>query len=383
VNSVASIYHAGNKRAFVGEKRFVFLIHMSSTSNTPHTSRAKLKKIVQDEFASNIRGEIKTAIDDLKNTNKSELAKAGEDLISKFKLIVWGVGAVVSVVFILVGFYVYQYVPVMVKDYIRTETDPIRGDLVPIRERLTKLETATDFLEKLKKITSGQNSGYLKDNLAVLISTLHEAREKDILLDPKDVEGIGLSLIKVRQDYPESANEAWSALGQVLNYRSYLNYKLYSEANIATIRPTSKKLAAIKLADPNPTAIIYHFQGIIFENATQPLDWIYWDNVIFRDCIIRYSGKPVILKNVAFENCQFEFVPETNGVDLSREVLASNVVNHSERSAVLNRSKFLNVQTSLVMSSSIEGVRLMVCEPSLYYAASLQNSGVTFNSYML
>ena len=355
VNSDASVYYAGTKPTILTEQRFVFWVHMSSTNTEPeHPSRAKLQKIVQEQFASQVRGEIKTATDDLKKTNKEELNALRDSLLGQFKIIVWGVGAVIAVVFTLVGFYVYQHVPVMVKDYIRSETDPIRGELVPIRERLTKLETATDFLEKLKKITSPQDSGYLKDNLVVLTNTLHDAREKEVLLDPKDVEGIGLSLIKVRQEYPDNANEAWNALGEVLNYRSYLNYKLYSEANFATIKPTSKKLAAVKLADPNPTSIQYRFQGIVFEGATQPLDWIYWDHVIFRNCIIRYSGKPVILRNVAFENCKFEFVPETKAVDLSREVLASNIVNHSERSAVLNTP---------------------------HYAAP-QNSGATFNSYI-
>src|SRR2546430_16112229 len=64
VEPSASVYDARTGRTDTAE-RFIFVFNMSST-DTEHPTRAKLRKIVQDEFAGKIRGEIKIAVDDLK-----------------------------------------------------------------------------------------------------------------------------------------------------------------------------------------------------------------------------------------------------------------------------------------------------------------------------
>jgi hypothetical protein len=45
----------------------------------------------------------------------------------------------------------------------------------------------------------------------------------------------------------------------------------------------------------------------IIEGATQKLDSIAWLNVKFKDSPIIYSGGPLYLGDVTFENCQFQF----------------------------------------------------------------------------
>src|SRR5215470_1530029 len=61
--------------------------YMKSEHGTPYPSRAKIKKIVQDEFTSTIRGELKVTAEDLKATFKAEKDAAIAEIIGKVKFI--------------------------------------------------------------------------------------------------------------------------------------------------------------------------------------------------------------------------------------------------------------------------------------------------------
>jgi hypothetical protein len=54
-----------------------------------------------------------------------------------------------------------------------------------------------------------------------------------------------------------------------------------------------------------------------------------FDHVLFKNAVIRYDGGPISLKEVAFQNCRFEFriivVPPPSGQKLTKTLLASTI----------------------------------------------------------
>jgi hypothetical protein len=63
--------------------------------------------------------------------------------------------------------------------------------------------------------------------------------------------------------------------------------------------------------------------NVIFDKPGHPA--FLYPNVVFRDCIIRYTGGRLKLVNVFFERCRFEISPNLNGKLFAQAVLASAV----------------------------------------------------------
>ena len=77
-----------------------------------------------------------------------------------------------------------------------------------------------------------------------------------------------------------------------------------------------------------------------------PIDGLHCRNVVFRFCNIIYKGGPIILENVAFENCTFT-VEEKGAVErFVKEYVASETLTLSSLERAANRGavpKNLNI----------------------------------------
>jgi hypothetical protein len=63
--------------------------------------------------------------------------------------------------------------------------------------------------------------------------------------------------------------------------------------------------------------------NVIFDEPSHPA--FFYHNVVFRDCIIRYTGGRLKLVNVFFERCRFEISPNLNGKLFAQAVLGGVV----------------------------------------------------------
>ncbi|MGC2231671.1 MAG: hypothetical protein WBA09_09205, partial [Candidatus Acidiferrum sp.] len=66
----------------------------------------------------------------------------------------------------------------------------------------------------------------------------------------------------------------------------------------------TRNLAAITLRGDNASALFFH---VSIQGLSQNLAKIAWLSVTFRAVIVKYTGEPLYLANVRFENCEFEF----------------------------------------------------------------------------
>ena len=74
--------------------------------------------------------------------------------------------------------------------------------------------------------------------------------------------------------------------------------------------------------DGQPTVVV---RGLSVDGCTATLENSTWIDMTFRNARVHYSGGPISLHNVVFENCLFEFdmrrVPTSSGERFSSQVL--------------------------------------------------------------
>jgi hypothetical protein len=128
-------------------------------------------------------------------------------------------------------------------------------------------------------------------------------------------------------------DDKWRAVGPLLNLRSFYN---------STLDQASLKIAARITPSEPSTAFPSHgpdewiefskasFQldgqpgerGLLGDNDGQPMKVI--SHFIFRDCIVTYSGRPIVLVDVFFVNCTFQIRNNGNGQLMAQAILKAS-----------------------------------------------------------
>jgi hypothetical protein len=98
----------------------------------------------------------------------------------------------------------------------------------------------------------------------------------------------------------------------------------------AVLAPIDSQLGMHPIAGPAYIILGAHPNNRpVNDNAhfTVPIDGLRARNIIFRRCLIRYSGRPVVLDNVAFEDCIFEITDTQSSRQLVMNLIGAKTTN--------------------------------------------------------
>lgn len=289
------------------ESREALLRELRETLQVGETLQDSLtasRKEIEKELRGTLQVELKATLQEIKEDNGGFLKKLAAILL--------GIGFIVS-------FFVYTYVPTLVSkqvgEEVGKEIKEVNKELGSIKERLVKLETTNDLLPTLRKKTTGSVED-LKNSLPEARNLLRTAETKDIFVNPEGLAEIGTSLLRRDIGDPEVATLAWDTTTQFINYRTFLNEKLYVPP--MSLRPN---LGGSFSIPPGVKGV-----GVIevsFLNVTVELDRGTWVGNVFKGCIIKYSGDSAELKNNVFIDCEFQVARTPNGRILAQAILES------------------------------------------------------------
>jgi hypothetical protein len=233
-----------------------------------------------------------------------------------------------------------------------------------IQARISSIDASITTINKsLDEIRLGQaaSSPKNKSSAAEAAKILDEALTKQIKFSPNVLESSGIRFIEAGSSSPD----AWKTAQEYLGYRSFLNADFQPTLKDLTPSPTSAigyhmsihtrpmnyeptKVALVYnaggLASPKDDARLESLSGgiqkigsgvkwlVVDLKSGDPLvlDDYYMRNVIVRNGTVDYDGGSVLLVNVFFVNCKFNFAPKPKAINLSRALLASAAVNFSD-----------------------------------------------------
>lgn len=196
-------------------------------------------------------------------------------------------------------------------------------------ERLAKIEQKVNDIDEnqrrllpsllqefLKKSAAGKSHN-LEDRLLFAQALLNAATKQRVLSNAEEVSRLGQTLRELGAKNPDYRQLIWQTSTQLINYRSLLNSELYPAPPMPG---ATRRTIGIK-ADPGAR---FRVLNSIFQGVEQKLDGGTWEEVLFRNCLIKYDGGPVSLENVHFENCEFQIALTPKGEKLGEVLLASN-----------------------------------------------------------
>lgn len=220
-----------------------------------------------------------------------------------------------------------------------------------IGTRVVDIGTRIGVIEQTLRLSQVSADPTNLKNISEAKAILTTAQQKNIRIDPNILKETGDKFITTSSTQPAS----WPAVQQYLDYRSFLNRSLapsptdlkpvnmdywtaflkYRSINpphgrlivSAKIGPVSSENSArFELLDkPHPGQGVELFV-IGGKDIEIGLDGFYLKNVIIRDIHIQYHGGHVILENVYFVNCVFDFEPGIKSQELGKAILASTTV---------------------------------------------------------
>jgi hypothetical protein len=192
--------------------------------------------------------------------------------------------------------------------------------------------------QNLAKAASNPNDPKSQANAQKIIA---EATKDSILLPEPIVEQTGTRFVNASQSDPK----AWFVALAFLQYRSILNKSLLSSFHwLAISRANLQNLGdefrgnQIYVSDetmpcPPPDFAQAHMSSdppdkcryiLFFGGQVPPLDGQHFRSVIFQNVHISYNGGPLILDNVTFVDCTFEWPkPNSQVLQLASAILAS------------------------------------------------------------
>jgi hypothetical protein len=212
-------------------------------------------------------------------------------------------------------------------------------------QRLDSIETRLSGIEKsilsiqVKQTAIGPIS---QKNVKDATQILESARKNHIQIPPSVVEESGKSFINASRTNPD----AWDAAMRFAEYRSYLNSfvpsPLPAKAAITTTEyflPTPKGLPKPELnvvgEVPADKAARFNVIGqglrtntgfgnefILVSNGAIAVDDYELRNVVFQNVHIVYRGRPIQMTNVYFIGCTFEFIQDSNSIEVAGAILS-------------------------------------------------------------
>jgi hypothetical protein len=171
---------------------------------------------------------------------------------------------------------------------------------------------------------------------------LQLARSENIRLNPQLIASYGKTVAAISSE-PSVSDSAWQTLGNLLDYRTFLNVDLspalkgpplehapyyhfqvmnrnpltmptvsaYGEvplAQAAVLNPIGKHLNEITMEGEKRTSAA---EFLVLDGDELILDGMEMKNIILRNVKIRYYGSRVMMENVYFINCTFTFPPRS------------------------------------------------------------------------
>ncbi len=240
-----------------------------------------------------------------------------------------------------------------------TELFSQTGRLSAIETNITVINKSLDEL-RLKETSLDPT---IPASSAEAKNILVQAQQKQIKFSPQVVQSTGSRFVEVGQT---NAN-AWAVASTYLEYRSFLNADYQptlkdftpisndkyhfalgtrtengaegKPAGIARVYGVGKsnlatndaRLESIEAGiQTKGTGVQWILVDLLSSTETLVLDGEYMRNVIIRNGTVEYFGGPLILVNVYFVNCKFNFAPKPRSADLSKAMLASAAVNFND-----------------------------------------------------
>jgi hypothetical protein len=157
--------------------------------------------------------------------------------------------------------------------------------------RISSLETKADRQASLGRL---ENPGR---TLALIRQEIENAYARERILSESTLVDYRNAL----QTVPPSTFEYWATVAAVVNYQSKMN-------QMAGIAPDPMKVSKFCGGLTNGNGINNHnnfYRGEVFRNCIVDLDTDTFQEVEFKDSVVRYSGGEVHLNDVNFVNCRF------------------------------------------------------------------------------
>jgi hypothetical protein len=151
--------------------------------------------------------------------------------------------------------------------------------------RLERTQTAA-LVDLNNRVVAAQLTG-----LRTAIETAHKKSEIIPKLELADYK-------QTLQKSPSSSAGYWATLAALINYQSFIN-QLNGEAPDPSTVSKPCPMVAGPMAHDNT------FSGFAISGCIVDLDTETFENITFRNSVIRYRGGPVSLLNVRFINCRF------------------------------------------------------------------------------
>ncbi len=180
------------------------------------------------------------------------------------------------------------------------------------------------------------NGAQLRLNLQTADELAKQALASSVKTDPRQVGQAGASFIGVASSAKDETDKqlAWQAVSSIVNYRSFLfaeaaRYSRFLSfppcfATSSTQHGTIGPLADGRFVPFNISSGAKISQCVAdLDETKEAVD------VVFEDCLIKYSGGPLNIKNTTFKNCIFLFSvtqpPSARGKELSQTLMAANL----------------------------------------------------------
>lgn len=187
--------------------------------------------------------------------------------------------------------------------------DGFSGRISDLSDRVSRIEgSLSNRISGLDNRVSGVEAhGARQTSLAKFLDpnrTLTLIREKIAFAQKRNNPLPATQLVDYKnpvQELPSSAYEYWTTVAAVINYQSYL-LQMSGEA------PDPKKVSKRCGGITSGTGSNNTFRGGVLSDCVVDLDTTNdtFDGIVFRNSVVRYSGGAIHLRNVRFENCNFQ-----------------------------------------------------------------------------
>jgi hypothetical protein len=178
----------------------------------------------------------------------------------------------------------------------------------------------------------------LRERLPGVRNLLAVAKNQDVKIEP----GIAASLSKKLLQIQPDASDFWQVAGALISYRSSLlvgssrnwaviNFPPCPNTGTVDLDSTPNASAQALGPDGKPTGQAGRIQRIGYQDCYVELDGRKISRWDCKRCLIRYSGGPLSMRDVRFQDCLFVFdfglgqPPSPDGQRLSETLLASGL----------------------------------------------------------
>lgn len=176
----------------------------------------------------------------------------------------------------------------------------------------------TGSLQKFASMKAAE----LRKNLPALAETVRTAQESKTSLSLDTILAIQKTLAQLNLDNPASAQAAEA----IINYASHLR-------EISNLVPNAALARAVNCRVPfSAPGVIY--DQVIITGCTVDLDGRAYVGALFENCIVRYKGGALNLRNVTFSNCLYVISLPNTPSDPAKRMVKSILSASSEKPSV-------------------------------------------------